>query len=73
MCKTWGGLAISLNYVMSNGNYTASQIFNSLSDTVDKKHFLCMHAFSSSPQIHTFPLLPAKCKCFPGIKVYKCH
>lgn len=47
-----GGLAISLNCVMSKGNYT---VLNSLSDTVDKK-LLLMHARTMFPFSTDTPL-----------------
>lgn len=70
-----GGLAISLNRVMSKGNYTTSQILDSSTeDAVDKKTISQAHThIFSAAQPDTFPLLQAQCKCFPGIKVYKCH
>ncbi len=70
-----GRLAISLTCAMSEGNYTTSKIVDSSTeDAVDKKHFTHAHTHIFSPtQPGIFPLLRAKCKCFPGIKVYKCH
>lgn len=55
------GLAISLNCVMSKGNYTTSQILDSLTeDAVDKKKLLT-HAYISSPP-HTATHFPLCCK-----------